>query len=110
MESQYRQQSTDAWTERDLLFQMANVGSEVSRALKWQNEDREIARRAFERSLELFDRTAADKKNVARLKEILRAREMWVDFFAFDNDYHSTRDQWERYFLAFAIAANRGKG
>lgn len=108
MASQHKQ-AHDPWIERDVLFQMANVGSEVSRALKWQGRDREIARRAFERSLELFDRTAEDKKNVARLKEILRAREMWVDFFAFDNDYHSTRDQWERYFLAFAIASNRGK-
>ncbi len=88
---------------------MANIGSEVSRALKWQSKDREIARHAFERSLELFDRTVADKKNAARLKEILRAREMWVDFFASDNFYHSTREQWERYFLAFAVAANRGK-
>lgn len=95
--------------QNSLLFQMANIGSEVSRTLKWQSKNPEIARRAFERSLELFDLTIADKKNVARLKEILRARELWIDFFAYDNFHRSTREQWEKYFLPFAVAVNSKK-
>lgn len=88
---------------------MANIGSEVYRAMKWREKNQEIASRAFDRSLELFDLTIADKKNIGRLKEVLRARETWVDFFAYDNSYHSTREQWEKYFLAFAVAANNAK-
>lgn len=109
MEYIHKQQAQGAWATYGLVLQMANIGSEVSRALKWRDKNREIAKRAFERSLELFDLTVADHKNVRRLKEVLRARELWVDFFAYDNFYHSTREQWEKYFLAFAVAANRIK-
>lgn len=109
MEYQHKQQAEGAWMQNSLLFQMANIGSEVSRTLKWQSKNPEIARRAFERSLELFDLTIADKKNMARLKEILRARELWIDFFAYDNFHQSTREQWEKYFLPFAVAVNSKK-
>lgn len=109
MEYQHKQQAEGAWVNNSLLFQMANIGSEVSRTLKWQNKNPEIARRAFDRSLELFDLTITDKKNVERLKEILRARELWVDFFAYDNFHQSTREQWEKYFLPFAVAVNSKK-
>jgi hypothetical protein len=96
------------WQDYSLLFQMANVGSEVFRALRWRKErNKESARNAFERSLELFDLTMADPKNKDRLSEICRAREAWVDFFAFANEYNSTAEQWEKYFFAFNYAANR---
>ena len=109
MEYQHKQQAGGKWATHSLLFQMANIGSEVSRALKWQSKNPEIAGRAFDRSLELFDLTIADKKNLHRLKEILRGRELWVDFFACDNIYNSTRGSWEKYFLAFAVAINNKK-
>lgn len=106
MAFQHKEQAEGAWFQHDLLFQMANIGSEVYRAMKWRDKNPQIAQHAFERSLELFDLTIEDKKNVRRLKEVLRARELWVDFFVYDNTYHSTREQWEKYFSAFAVAAN----
>lgn len=107
MAYQHKNQAAGEWAKNNFLFQMANIGSEVIRALKWRDKKKEeIAQNAFERSLELFDLTVADKKNINRLKEILRAREAWVDFFAYDNIYNSTREQWEKYFLAFNWAAN----
>lgn len=108
MAYQHKQQADGEWARHDLLFQMANIGSEVFRALKWREKGKtEIAQNAFERSLELFELTAADPKNHGhRLKEVLRAREAWIDYFAFDNIYNSTREQWEKYFLAFNYAAN----
>lgn len=109
MAYQHKEQAQGAWASHSLLFQMANVGSEVYRALKWRDKNQSIAQHAFERSLELFDLTIDDGKNIGRLKEVLRAREMWVDFFAYDNIYHSTRDSWEKYFLQFAAAANNAK-
>ncbi|PIP33741.1 hypothetical protein COX69_03100 [Candidatus Falkowbacteria bacterium CG_4_10_14_0_2_um_filter_48_10] len=109
MAYQHSAQSEGAWNDRSFLFQMANIGSEIFRALKWQGKDKGIAERAFFRSLELFDLTAGDHKNRARLKEILRSREAWADFFYFDNDYNTTREQWEKYFLEFNYAANNNK-
>ncbi|MBI2426902.1 MAG: hypothetical protein HYV34_03560 [Candidatus Kerfeldbacteria bacterium] len=109
MAYQHKEQAQGAWAKHDLIFQMANIGSEVYRAMKWQEKNPEIARHAFERSLELFDLTIEDQKNIGRLKEVLRAREAWVDYFAYDNSYHSTREQWEKYFLEFAAAANNSK-
>ena len=110
MAYQHKNLASGDWSKLPLLAQMANLGSEVIRALRWRAKgNAAYASAAFERSLELFDLTVADKKNINRLKEILRAREAWVDFFAYDNIYHSTVEQWEKYFLAFNWAANKNK-
>lgn len=70
--------------------QMANIGSEVERTIKWKNKNNaEYSRMAFDRALELLDFTVADRKNRMRLKEILRVREALVDHFVFENEYHS---------------------
>lgn len=111
MAYQHKKQAAGEWQNHSFLFQMANIGSEVSRALKWRTKNKTIAQHAFERSLELFDLTAADPKNRgSRLKEVLRAREAWADFFVGDNIYRSTAQQWEKYFFAFAWAARREQG
>ncbi|MFA6106609.1 MAG: hypothetical protein WC745_02940 [Patescibacteria group bacterium] len=107
MAYQHKKQAGGEWSKSSFFSQMANIGSEVGRAINWRRkENKAYARGAFERSLELFDLTAADPRNIGRLKEILRAREAWVDFFAYDNEYNSTAGQWEKYFLAFNYAAN----
>lgn len=110
MAYQHKNLASGGWFKLSLLSQLANIGSEVIRALRWRAKKNEAyAQAAFERSLELFDLTITDPKNLNRLKEVLRAREAWVDFFAYDNSYHSTAEQWEKYFLAFNWAANRDK-
>ena len=95
------------WQQLSLVTQLANIGSEVSRAIKWKNLSNEpFFQQAFERMLELIDLTVADPKNRKRLKEVLRAREMLVDYLMYDNVYHSTDEQWLKYFDAFAILSN----
>lgn len=90
--------------------QMANTGSEVARAIKWKNKnDPAYFQAAFERMLELIDLTVADPKNRHRLKEALRAREMLADYLIYDNEYHSTGEQWEKYFYAFNYLNNNPK-
>lgn len=87
---------------------MANIGSEVNRALNWRQKNQPtIAQNAFERSLELFDLTLDAPANRDRLKEVARARECWVDFFFGQNEYASTEESWKKYFLQFAYAARR---
>ena len=94
------------WLELSFFEQMANVGSEVERAIKWKNKNNsEYSRMAFERCLELLDLTIEDEKNKKRLKELLRLREVLADYFAFDNIYGSTDQKWQNYFYGFNFAA-----
>ena len=85
---------------------MANIGSEVGRTITWKNKANvEYSQRAYERALELLDLTIRDGKNKARLKELLRVREAMNDHFIFDNEYNSSDESWQKYFLGFNFAA-----
>ena len=95
------QMANGGWQKYSLVEQMANIGSEVFRAISWRKKDQELSQSAFGRSLELFDLTIADPKNKKRLKEICRARELWADYFVGDNQYHFTSDWWQKYFYQF---------
>ncbi len=90
--------------------QLGNIGSEVSRALRAQaqgNQSRMHA--ALDRALELFDLTVADPRFVAERPEALRSREVVCDFLVGDNDYQSTPQSLDAYFLAFAMAARHDR-
>jgi len=99
----------EQWFSRTIFDQMANIGSEVLRAISWRERNAEYSRQALYRALELLDLTIEDRKNTDRLKELLRVRELLVDFFLYDNIYHSSDEQWQRYFYAFNLAANRDR-
>lgn len=102
MKYRHKQLAEGGWQKLPLAAQFANIGSEVERAIKWKNKDNfKYFTLSFERALELIDLTACDKKNAKRLKELMRAREMLVDYFLYDNEYHSTDTQWQRYFYCF---------
>ena len=93
------------WARMDIIEQMANVGSEVERALNWRERgNAEYSRMAFKRALELLDLTLECTRGYPRLKEVARAREALVDFFHGDNEYRSTPESWRSYFGAFARA------
>lgn len=101
----------ERWYRFSLMEQLANIGSDVLRAMSWKNRTNiEYAQAAFERSLELFDLTVSDPKNRKRLKEVLRAREAWVDYFAYDNVYGTSDDFWQNYFNQFCYAAALQRG
>ena len=94
------------WGKLSLVEQMANIGSEVIRCLKWKSKgNSEYADLANIQAIKLFDLTLGIPSDFAQLKEIARARELWLDFYSGSNQYHQTADQWERYFLAFNFAA-----
>ena len=104
--------ATGRWNTFSFFMQMANIGSEVGRALKWQNKDNENCRLAAERALELLDLTLEDPKNntSSRRKELWRLREVMADSLFFDNAYGSTDQSWHNYFNAFAYAASKERG
>ncbi len=61
----------EKWESLSVYMQLANVLSEVGRALKWQTQNIPLrSESAFLRAIELFDATIADKKNHLRKKEI----------------------------------------
>jgi hypothetical protein len=107
---QHRELAAGRWWSLSLAEQLGNVGSEVSRAARWQVRNPEVARDALYRALELLDLTLADprhRQSRARLREIARAREVVADFFAGPNQYGSTATSLQRYFDAYALAARR---
>ena len=94
------------WQQMSLAEQMANIGSEVFRAIKSKSKkDDESAELAFERALELFDLTLQDKKNHTRFIEIARAREAFVDFFKYGNQYKQSDESVNSYFFNFNYLA-----
>jgi hypothetical protein len=106
MEYQHKNLAGEKWQSLTFFEQMANVGSEVERTIKWRNKgNAQYCRMAFERALELLDFTISDPKNIKKLKELVRLREALADYFAFDNEYQSTDKIWQNYFYAFNFAA-----
>jgi len=91
------------------MEQLGNIGTEVGRSARAKesgNEQR--ATTAMWRALELFDLTIADERwRGPKRREICRARELVCDFLAGDNEYQSTAQSLDRYFLPFAVAARR---
>ncbi|TSC95089.1 MAG: Uncharacterized protein CEN87_101 [Parcubacteria group bacterium Licking1014_1] len=101
----FNKQFKDRWLKFSLAEQMANIGAEIGRAINWRNKDEKMSKSSFERGIELLDLTIEDAKNKKRLKELLRVREMLVDYFCFNNIYGSSDEKWNSYFYAFNYAA-----
>ena len=102
--------ATGRWTDLTLAEQLANVGSEVGRAIRAKslaNEPR--LANALDRALDLFDLTLADARWHGRRREIARAREVACDYLVGDNEFRSTADSLDAYFLQFAVAARRAE-
>src|SRR3990172_395208 len=99
MNIQHAKLQKGGWQKLKLIEQLANVGSEVERAIRWKNKNNaQYSRLAFFRALELLDFSLSDPKNVDRLLEIARLREVLVDYFVGENTYASSDEIWHRYF------------
>ncbi|OGD57371.1 hypothetical protein A2V71_00800 [Candidatus Berkelbacteria bacterium RBG_13_40_8] len=94
----------ERWNRFTFIEQMANIGSEVFRFLKWKKKDKKDAELAFDRALELLDLTLSDPENKKYSKEIARVRELLVDY-TYDNEYQTTDKFLENYFYSFNYAA-----
>jgi hypothetical protein len=96
-----------AWQKLSLMEQLANIGSEVGRTAKWHSKNPTYSEAGFIRALELFDLTLRDPRWRRRLREIARARELFVDAYFGGEEYHSSLEDMEKYFYPFAFAARR---
>lgn len=107
MNFQHKNLAAGRWQELTLAEQLGNVGSEVSRALKWRGKDEKLFQGALERALELLDLTLQDPRWRGRLKEIARSREVFCDTVLGGLEYGAALEDIERYFFYFALAARR---
>lgn len=104
----HKELAQGGWQKLSLVEQMANIGSEIERAISWHKKNnQEYARKAIDRALELFDLTINDERWIHRLREIARLREVVCDVFCGDNVYRTSFDALQKYFLSFAFAARR---
>jgi len=108
MNVQHKDLAQGRWAEMPFCEQMANVGSEVSRALNWRKKEKgDLSRKAVNRALELIDLAVASAKPYPRLKELLRIREALVDFFYGTNEFSSSEILWRKYFDHFSYAVRK---
>lgn len=110
MNSQHQTLAGGRWKELTLLEQMANIGSEVERALNWRAKNNSVySQKAFERALELIDLTLENTRRFPCLKEVARVREVLVDYFFGNNQYQSTESSWRKYFFYFTLAVRKDR-
>ena len=104
----HKELASGKWSKMSLAQQMANIGSEVSRALNWQKKgNTEYSRKAASRALELLDLSLDSAESFPRLKELARLREAVVDYFYGANEFSSCEGLWRSYFDHFNFAARK---
>lgn len=95
------------WASISLAEQMANIGSEVGRSMKWLVKGKaSLADGAYLRALDLFDLTIkygrlSSPGRGAFLKEICRARDLYNESFI-TKDIESL-SYLDKYFAQFAL-------
>lgn len=101
----HSEETRQDWQTRPITYQMGNIGSEVSRSLKWTEKGNQArANKAIDRALELFDFTIeANVENSARLTEILKARDEFCDYFFNNNSYHTDPTKMQKYYDGFVM-------
>lgn len=102
----------ERWQKFSLMEQLANVGCDIGRTVKWkQRGDLDASQKAFGRALELLDLTIDDPKNKEKvLQDLLRDREMLIDHFVNGNTFNTTDEFWDDYFFKFCYAAAIERG
>ena len=93
--------SENRWHTLSLAEQLANIGSEVGRAAKWQSKDDGLFDGAVRRAMGLIDLTLEDPRWRSRLSELGRFKEFFCDGVLGGKEYGTTLSSLERYFLPF---------
>ncbi|MBC8323191.1 MAG: hypothetical protein H8E70_06455 [Candidatus Marinimicrobia bacterium] len=106
MEIQHKELALGRWAKMSLAEQMANIGSEISRAIHWRNKNNEkYSHNSINRALELITLSIDAVENKSHLKELTRLREAINDYFYGDNEFSSSDLSWQKYFDHFNYSA-----
>ncbi len=104
---QHKELAAGRWKKFTFAEQMGNIGSEVSRAIKWRGREEKYFNNAVDRALELIDLTIADRRWRSRLKEILLLREVLCDIVFGEKQYKTDLVDLDKYLFNFAVLARR---
>ncbi len=99
---------TDRWSKLTIFEQMGNIYSEIGRSFAAKNKgDKKSAEFAMIRCLDLFDATVNNliKNKLIKAKEVLRAKEQYLELFNKEKIDKNELQSLDRYFLHFALAA-----
>lgn len=107
MKAAHEKLASGRWQKLGLCEQLGNIGSEVNRVLHWKDKNKKNFENAVVRTLELFDLTLKDKRWQGRLREVARAREVFLDAVLGDKEYKTSLKDLERYFFYFAYCARQ---
>lgn len=105
---QHKDLAMGRWTEMPFAEQMGNIGSEVSRSLRWSKRNIARFQSSFERALELMDlsiEVAQKQEQAGKLVELCRAREEFCDYFYGENSWKTDPKQMQKYYDQFAMLA-----
>lgn len=110
MKAEFQHQSLAAgrWSNFSLAEQLANVGSEVHRAIRARGDEKRFEGAVF-RGLELLDLTISDIRWRKRLKELTRVRELFCDAVFGGVEYGTSLEDLNKYFYYFAFAARANR-
>lgn len=96
------------WAKLDIFDQMGNIYSEVGRSLKTRADKHSTDHlEATGRAIDLFDATirVLIAKKSPQAREVLRAKEQFLDVAFDDKASAESIQSIDRYFMHFAIAA-----
>ena len=103
------------WETLSLAEQMGNIGSEISRVIRWKNKGNlKRMTRALDRALELIDLSIrwAQRSDIRQIhpgaiRELCRLREVVCDCYLGENEYESDDVSMLRYFDQFCASKKR---
>lgn len=108
MTSQHLVLAAESWPKFSLEEQLGNIGSEVSRAIRARG-DAEYYWGAISRAFDLFYLTILDPRWKGRLREIVRAKELFCAAALGSSEFKTTLEDLDRYFTYFALIARAKK-
>ncbi len=90
------------WYEMSVEEQISNIGSEVNRAINWENKGNiERSRNFCNKAKELLQLSMEDPKNRHRMGEFFNAICELDDRFFGENKYQTTDEVLRKYYDAF---------
>lgn len=98
------------WASMTIEEQLGNIGSEVHRTILHRNKP-DLFWHTVARALELFEFTTQDPKwrVPCRLREINRAKELFCAAVLGSNEYNTTLEDLDKYFLFYACIARESR-
>ena len=108
MSSDHLSLAAEGWAKFSLEEQLGNIGSEVSRAIR-AKEEKEYYWGAVARALDLFYLTIKDFRWKGRLREIVRAKELFCAAALGSDEYKTSLEDLDIYFRYFALLARANR-